>query len=317
MRILVTGAAGFVGSHLAEALVASGHEVVGYDDLSTGRLAFLASLDGNAAFRLVRGDVLDLAALTYAMNGAGAVFHLAANADVRFGTSRTRVDLEQNVIGTWNVLEAMRATGAETIALASTGAIYGESQVVPTREDAPFPIQTSLYAASKLAAEGYVAAYAEGFGMRALVFRFVSLLGERYHHGHVIDFVRQLHAHPETIEVLGDGRQRKSYLDVSDAVRAMLLAFERAPERVSILNVGSDEVATVDDSIDWISAALGLAPRREYRGGARGWPGDNPLIHLDCSRLRALGWSPSGTIRDAVFRTVAYLKRNPWLWETR
>lgn len=316
-RILVTGAAGFVGSHLVERLVADGHEVVGYDNLSTGHRSFLATVEASPAFRLVPGDVLDAAALADAMQGAEVVFHLAANADVRFGTTRTRADLEQNVIGTWNVLEAMRASSARIVALASTGAIYGECPVVPTPEDAPFPVQTSLYAASKLAAEGYVQAYAEGFGLRALVFRFVSLLGERYHHGHVIDFVRQLRAHPDWIEVLGDGRQRKSYLDVRDAVGAMVLALARARGPVEILNVGSDEVATVDDSLGWICDHLGLAPRRIYRGGERGWPGDNPLIHLDCTRLCALGWAPSGTIRDGVIRTVEFLERHPWLLEHR
>lgn len=317
MRLLVTGAAGFVGSNLVDHLLAEGHDVVGYDNLSTGQLEFLAGATASGRFRLVRGDILDRAPLTAALAGCDAVFHLAANADVRFGTERTRVDLDQNVIGTWTVLEAMRAAGVRRILMASTGAIYGDTNVYPTPENAPFPIQTSLYSASKLAAEAYIQAYAEGFGMQGVIFRLVSILGERYSHGHVFDFLRQLRAHPERIEVLGNGQQRKSYLYVGDCVRAMSLALAKASGRVEVLNLGTDEVACVDDSISWITEYLGLNPRRVYQGGERGWVGDNPLIVLDCARIRALGWAPTHTIRDGIVRTVAFLQENLWLLERR
>ncbi|MBK7974508.1 MAG: NAD-dependent epimerase/dehydratase family protein [Deltaproteobacteria bacterium] len=317
MRLLVTGAAGFVGSNLVDHLLADGHEVVGYDNLSTGQLEFLAGATANGRFRLARGDILDRAALTAALAGCDAVFHFAANADVRFGTERTRVDLDQNVVGTWNVLESMRAAGVRRILMASTGAIYGDTTVYPTPENAPFPIQTSLYSASKLAAEAYIQAYAEGFGIQGVIFRLVSILGERYSHGHVFDFLRQLRAHPERIEVLGNGQQRKSYLYVADCVRAMSLALAKASGRVEIFNLGTDEVACVDDSISWIAEYLGLAPRRVYQGGERGWVGDNPLIVLDCTRIKALGWAPRHSIREGVERTVAFLQENLWLLERR
>jgi UDP-glucose 4-epimerase len=314
VKAFVTGAAGFIGSHLVDGLLAAGHEVTGYDNLSTGRRAFLDEARAGA-FRLVEGDVLDANTIASAMAGHDTVFHLAANADVRFGLEHPERDLEQNTIGTFRVLEAMRATGARRIAFSSTGSIYGEPSVFPTPETCPFPVQTSLYGASKLAGEGLIAAYCEGYGFQAWVFRFVSLLGERYSHGHVFDFVRKLRADPERIEVLGDGGQRKSYLYVRDCVAAILAALARASDRVNVLNLGTDEYCTVNDSLGWICERLGLAPERAYTGGTRGWVGDSPFIFLDTARIRALGWRPSLTIRESVLRTVDYLTQHPWVLE--
>ena len=196
VKAFVTGAAGFIGSNLVDRLLAAGHEVTGFDNFSTGFLRFLEGAQANPRFRLMEGDLLDLDAVKRAMTGADFVFHLAANADVRFGPDHPRRDLEQNTIVTWNVLEAMRAAGVRRIAFASTGSVYGEPEIFPTPETAPFPVQTSLYGASKLAAEGMIAAYATAFGFQAYIFRFVSILGERYTHGHVLDFYRQLLEHP-------------------------------------------------------------------------------------------------------------------------
>ena len=315
MRCLVTGCAGFIGSNLTDRLLAAGHEVVGYDNFSTGHEEFLADARGQPGFRLIRGDLLDLPAVTAAVAGCDIVFHLAANADVRFGTEHPRRDLEQNTIATWNVLEAMRVNGVHRMAFASTGSVYGEPQTFPTPEDATFPVQTSLYGASKLAAEGLIAAYAEGFGGTAHIFRFVSVLGERYRHGHVLDFYKQLRAHPDHLHVLGNGRQRKSYLYVADCRAAVLIALDAPRERVTILNVGTDEYCEVNDSIGWMCAALGVQPRITYAGGERGWIGDSPFIYLDCTRLRSLGWRSRLTVREAVLRTLGYLRENTWLLE--
>jgi UDP-glucose 4-epimerase len=241
------------------------------------------------------------------MHGVDMVFHLAANADVRFGPEHPRKDLEQNTIATANVLEAMRACGVKRIAFASTGSVYGEPEVFPTPETAPFPVQTSLYAASKLAAEALIEAYCEAFGMRSWIFRFVSILGERYTHGHVFDFYGQLLRHPQELRVLGNGRQRKSYLYVQDCVDAIMLAIEKAEHKVNLLNLGTDEYCAVNDSIGWICERLGVEPRIEYSGGDRGWIGDNPFIFLDCSRIRSLGWRPRLTIQQAIVKTVEYL----------
>src|SRR6185436_12353036 len=224
MRCFVTGGAGFVGSVLVDRLLAEGHQVTAYDNFSTGQRPFLAEAERQTRFRLVEGDVLDAPRLQSAMAGHDLVFHLAANADVRSGLEEPGRDLQQNTIATFNVLEAMRATGARRLAFASTGSIYGDASVIPTPEHSPFPVQTSLYGASKLAGEGLIQAYCEGFGFEAYIFRFVSILGERYTHGHVFDFYRQLLRHPDHLDVLGDGSQRKSYLYINDCIEAMLHA---------------------------------------------------------------------------------------------
>jgi UDP-glucose 4-epimerase len=317
MKALVTGAAGFLGSHLVERLLAERWTVTGYDNFSTGREEFLAHARTSSAFSLVRADLLDPQPLAEALEHCDIVFHFAANADVRFGLAHPRKDLEQNTIATANLLDAMRAAGVRRIVFASTGSVYGEPSVFPTPEDAPFPVQTSLYAASKLAAEGLIAAYCEGFGFDAHIFRFVSLLGERYSHGHVFDFCRQLLAHPDHLDVLGDGRQRKSYLYVQDAIDAVLLALDRARAKVNIFNLGADEYCEVNQSIVWICARLGVAPELRYTGGDRGWAGDNPFIFLDCRRVRALGWRPRLSISESVERTVDYLLANRWILDRR
>jgi UDP-glucose 4-epimerase len=282
--------------------------VVGYDNFSTGQERFLARALESEHFRLVRGDVLNLQTLGEAMRGAEFVFHLAANADVRFGTAHPAKDLEQNTIATHNVLETMRQLGVRRIAFSSSGSVYGESHMIPTPEDAPFPIQTSLYAASKLAGEGLIAAYCAGFGFQSYIFRLVSILGERYTHGHVADFYRQLRADPDILTVLGDGRQRKSYLYVRDCVDAMLIATARSGDSVNIFNVGHDTYCQVHDSIGWICTALGVTPKVEYRGGDRGWVGDNPIIFLDTTRIRALGWRPTLSIQEGVIKTLQYFR---------
>jgi len=315
MDTLVTGGAGFIGSNLVDRLLASGHRVTVYDNFTTGRRRFLDAASAAAGFRLVEGDLHDTRALTDAMAGQQFVFHFAANADVRFGTQHPRRDLEQNTIATQNVLEAMRLQGVRRIAFASTGSVYGEPRIFPTPEDAPFPVQTSLYGASKLASEGLIAAYCAGFGFQAHIFRFVSILGERYTHGHIFDFYKKLTADPRHIEVLGNGRQRKSYLDVQDCIDAILTALERARDPVNIFNLGTQDHCTVDDSLGWISAALGVAPERRYTGGERGWVGDSPFIFLDTARIRSLGWEPRWTIREGVLRTLAFLQNNPWVLE--
>jgi UDP-glucose 4-epimerase len=261
--------------------------------------------------------VLDLEALVLAMSGCDFVFHLSANSDVRFGTEHPRKDVEQNILATFNVLEAMRANGIKMIAFASTGSIYGEPDLFPTPEGAPFPVQTSLYGASKLAGEGLIEAYCEGFGLQGYIFRFVSILGERYSHGHVFDFYKSLRQNPHELVVLGDGHQKKSYLYVKDCIDAMLLAIEKVHDKVNIFNLGTDEYCEVNDSIAWITAHLRLKPKLSYTGGERGWVGDSPFIFLDCRKIRALGWTPKVSIREGVILTLDYLQANPWILERR
>jgi UDP-glucose 4-epimerase len=317
MRAFITGGAGFIGSNLADRLLADGHSVTVYDNFATGQSSFLDGARLKQNFRLVKGDLLDRDRLKEAVAEHDVVFHLAANADVRHGPDHPGKDLQQNTIATFHVLEAMRANGVRRIAFSSTGSVYGEPEIFPTPENCPCPVQTSLYGASKLAGEGLSTAYCQAFGFQAFIFRFVSILGERYTHGHVFDFYEKLLVNPRQIEVLGNGRQRKSYLYVQDCIDAMLLVMERAAEPVNIYNLGTDEYCAVDDSLGWICAHLGVNPRRDYTGGERGWVGDNPFIFLDTAKVRALGWRPKFSIRDGIIRTLEFLQANQWLLRLR
>ena len=317
MKFFITGAAGFIGSNLVDHFLKMEQRVVGYDNFCTGFDEFLIDARQSKRFLLVRNDVLDFQALQEAMVGCDFVFHLAGNADVRFGADHPRKDLEQNTMATFNVLEAMRKNEIKKIAFSSTSSTYGEPQIFPTPENAPFPVQTSFYGASKLAAEGLIQAYCVAFGFQAWIFRFVSVLGERYTHGHVFDFYKKLLADPNGLYVLGDGHQKKSYLYIQDCIDAMAVAIEKSVEKVNIFNLGTNEFCEVNDSVVWITEHLGLKPQLKYSGGERGWIGDSPFIFLDCGKIRALGWAPKLSIREGVIRTLTYLQENPWLLERR
>lgn len=316
MKVVVTGGAGFIGSSLVDALLARGDRIVAVDNFSTGQRSFLVNANRNSSFRLVKADLLgEDTVLDDAIGGADAVVHLAANADVRFGWNHPTRDVEQNLIATQNVLEACRRTGVSRVLFSSTGSVYGESTVIPTPEDAPFPVQTSLYGASKAAAEGFLAAYAEGASFSVTVFRFVSVLGPRYTHGHVVDFVARLRRDPTRLRVLGDGMQRKSYMDVTDCVAAIISRLDHSP-KFEVFNLGTDEYCRVLDSVGWITERMGVAPELEFSGGDRGWVGDNPFIWLDTSAIRATGWVTRFSIRESVERTVDYLLDHPEIVDT-
>lgn len=314
---LVTGAAGFIGSSLVDRLLKEGDHVIGVDNFATGKKAFLRQALQHPSFSFFERDLFDPAALKDVLSGSvDRVFHLAANADVRFGLQHPRKDLEQNIIVTWNVLESMREKGVKKIIFSSTGSVYGEATVIPTPETAPFPIQTSLYGTAKLACESYIASYCEGYGLKGTIFRFVSILGERYIHGHVFDFMQKLKKNPQTLQILGNGKQRKSYLYIGDCLGAMLKAADHETSRaVEIYNLGTDEYCDVNASVDTITRTLGINPKREYTGGERGWVGDNPFIFLDCTKIKSIGWRAEKNIEESVRLTVDYLSKNPWLFE--
>lgn len=316
-KVFLTGGAGFIGSNLCDRLLKEGCRVVVYDNFSTGFLKFLNSARKSRRFSLVKGDLLNQKRLERAMKGCDFVFHLAANADVRFGTDHPTLDLEQNTIVTSNVLEAMRTNKIKSIGFSSTGSVYGEATVVPTPEDAPFPVQTSLYGASKLACEGLIEAYCNGFGFQAFIFRFVSILGERYTHGHVFDFYKKLLSDPTKLHVLGDGKQKKSYLYVQDCVDAIFTALEKSKGQVNIYNLGRPDYVVVNNSVKWICRHLGVSPKITYSGGERGWVGDNPLILLDTKRINRLGWKPKVPIEDAVVKTISWIQENEWVLTSR
>ena len=311
--VLVTGCAGFIGSNLVDDLLSKGKKVVGIDNLSTGNIQYLEKALKNSNFTFMEEDLQNASKLPRLFSGIDLVFHFAANADVRFGGERPRVDLEQNTIVTHNVLEAMRLSSARKIVFSSTGSIYGESKVNPTPEDAPFPIQTSLYGASKLACEGLIQAYCETFDMQAWIFRFVSILGPRYSHGHVFDFYKQLIDHSDFLTVLGDGNQRKSYLHVEDCIKGIDIALQKSTEKINVFNLGVDATCQVKDSIGWITSRMKVMPTISFGTSSRGWIGDNPLIHLDTKRILELGWSPKYSIQQGIEDTVDFLNKNEWL----
>jgi UDP-glucose 4-epimerase len=312
-RALVTGASGFIGSHLVEDLLINGWKVTGIDNFSTGKRQFLDSALRNDDFKLIECDLLKEMNLSDLFLNIDRVYHLSANADVRGGPSNPSRDFQQNTFVTHKVLEASRIAKVNEFALASTGSIYGETNQIPTPEDAPFPIQTSLYGASKLACEGLTQAYSESFGIKSWIFRFVSILGPRYTHGHVFDFYRQLKRHPEYLEVLGNGRQKKSYLHVSDCVSAIRIAMEKDEGLTQVYNLGTDEFCEVLDSIKWITNEMGAIPKLILGSSSKGWIGDSPFIYLDNSKIRRLGWKPQFTIEQSVIETVRYLTANSWL----
>jgi len=313
----VSGAAGFIGSNLVDRLLLEGHKVIGYDNFSTGQERFLENALTNPNFNLIKGDLLDEKSLLIALKNTDIVWHLAANADVRFGTNHPKKDLEQNTIATANLLEAMRANSVKTICFSSTGSVYGEAQIIPTPENAPFPVQTSLYGASKLACEGLIEAYCEGFNMRGYIFRFVSILGERYTHGHIFDFIRQLKNDSKNLKVLGDGSQKKSYLYIQDCLNAMFKALKKSSNKVEIYNLGADEYVSVKDSIACICSRLGLNPKLEFSGGNRGWIGDNPFIFLDAQKIRKAGWKNELSIKQGIEKTTDWLLANDWVFKAR
>ena len=315
-RVFVTGGAGFIGSHFCDRALAAGAEVVAFDDLSTGRELFIAQARKNPRFKLIKGDIRDLAQIQKATGDLKPtlIAHFAANADVRHGLERPRRDLDYNTTGTWNVVESARLAGCKNIIFSSTGSVYGEPEIFPTPEECPFPVQTSLYAASKLAGEGILSAYALGYGINATVFRFVSILGPRYSHGHVFDFVKSLRQNPKKLRILGNGLQLKSYLHVEDLMDGLYRILGQDLTGYNVFNIGHEDALTVNRSIGYILDELKLEPEREYTGGERGWIGDSPRIQLDITKLKSRGWTPQRTLEQGVRDTVRYLQSEPQLF---
>jgi UDP-glucose 4-epimerase len=312
MHCLVTGGAGFIGSTLVDKLLADGHQVTVYDNFSTGMHEFLQGASRQPKYQLVEGDILDSESLADAMSGVELVCHLAANANIRQGFDNPRADLDQNIIGTLSVLEAMRKNNIRRIAFSSSSAVYGDAKLIPTPEDVSMPQQISLYGAAKAAGEGFISAYCEAFCYQAWIFRFVSVLGERYTHGHVFDFVKRLRQNPNQLSILGDGNQRKSYMHVEDCVDAILLGCARATQRVNIFNLGLDGYITVKQSAAIIVEQMQLSPQFVFAGGERGWAGDSPFVWLDPRKIMNLGWKPKIDQDSAIRRTVDWLTANEW-----
>jgi UDP-glucose 4-epimerase len=305
-RVLVTGGAGFIGSHVTDALIAEGRRVTVIDNLSSGQRRWLEPHIGKPNFRLVEADLLDLDVVTAEMPGNDLVWHLAANTDIPSGFTRTDLDIKNCVLATHNVLEAMRATGVQRILFSSTGAIYGELCRRDTSNETAAPLlPLSLYAAGKLSCEAFISAYCHLFGLRGWMFRFGNVIGYRMSHGVIFDFIEKLRANPRRLEILGDGRQEKNYFLVEECIAGMAHAFRHAPidadHPVDLFNLGTDSVTGVQTIASLIIEEMGLdGVDISFTGGERGWPGDQPQVHITSAKMNAMGWRAERTSNEAV-----------------
>jgi UDP-glucose 4-epimerase len=306
--IYVTGGAGFIGSNLCDHLIKENYNVIALDNLKTGKLSFLKNLKKKKNFKFINIDLKNKDKLIQLIKKNSIVFHLSANADVRNGINNRNIDLQENVIVTHNVLEACIKNNVKKIVFSSTGSVYGEATQIPTIENENYPIQTSLYATSKNCCEGLITSYSKYFGIKYSIFRFVSVLGPRYTHGHVIDFYRSLLKDKSTLKILGNGLQKKSYMHVDDCCRALLMSIKNRKFDNQILNLGSKEWITVNQSIKIICKRLNLNPkiiRQKYK--KQGWPGDNPKIFLSTKKINKLGWRVTKSIETSIIETLEYL----------
>lgn len=314
-KVCVTGAAGFIGVHLCRALVERGLDVVGIDDFSSGHRRALMEFDGVANFQFVEGDVREADVARYAIEGCEAVFHLAANPEVRVGESEPLAHTTGNIDPTIGVLEAMRAEGVDTILFTSTSTIYGEAETIPTPEDYGPLLPISIYGGAKLAAEALISSYCGTFDMRGALFRFANVVGPGSSHGVTFDFVRKLRDDPAHLQILGDGRQTKSYVHVTDTVEGMLAVLDKGlPERGSArpYNIGSEDWIPVTELADVVADTMGLAPEYSFTGGVKGgggWKGDVPRMMLSVDRLKSLGWRPLHTSAEAIRDTAGWLAK--------
>lgn len=305
MRAFVTGGAGFIGSHLVDRLMAEGNEVTVYDNLSSGKKEFIKHHTGKTTFALIEADLLDLDKLKNALSGHDVVFHLAANPEARWGIENTELDLKQETIATYNVLEAMRVNGVKKIVFSSSGTIYGETPIIPLTEDYGPVLPISLYGAGKLASEGLISAFCGTFDMQAWIFRFANVVGKRTTHGVIFDFIQKLKQNPYELEILGDGNQRKPYLHVDDCVDGILFGFKNSHDRVNVFNLGCSTATDVTTIARMLVEEMGLHEVKfKYTGGDRGWPGDVPQVRFNVQKMSRLGWKAKYTSDEAVKRAI-------------
>ena len=308
MRALVTGGAGFIGSHLIDRLCARGDEVVVLDNLSSGHVEFLQHNIDSGSVQMVKGDITNLDDVMGAMKGIDVVYHLAANPDIRLGTRITDTDLKQGTIATYNILEAMRVNEVEKIAFASSSVVYGEGAPMPTPENYGPCMPISLYGASKQAGEGLISSWVGTFGLQAWIFRFANIIGARGTHGVIYDFIHKLKADPSRLEVLGNGLQEKSYMEVGDCVDAILHVMSNADDRLNLYNLGSHDTASVRTIAKIVVEETGcLDASIEYTGGDRGWAGDIPRAMLGIEKMLESGFDVKYNSQEAIRHTARCL----------
>lgn len=309
MKAFVTGGAGFIGSHIVDKLI-DAHDVTVYDNLSSGKLKFIMHhLNNNKKnFNFFNADLLDSEKLKKVIKGHDFVFHIAANPDIRYGIGHTDTDLKQGTIATFNVLEAMRANDIKNIVFSSSSVVYGEATVLPTSEDYGHLIPISLYGASKLACEGLITSYCHTFDMNSWIFRFANIVGNRGTHGILVDFIAKLKKNPHELEILGDGRQKKSYLLVEECIDAIFYVIENSKNKVNIFNIGCKDQVSVSRIAEIVVEESALKDVEfKYTGGDRGWKGDVPRMMLDVSKINQLGWKAKYTSEEAVRKAVRWL----------
>lgn len=309
MKIMVTGGAGFIGSYLTAQLLNEGHEVIVYDNLVLGKREYIQMYESGAAFTFVQADLLDMPKLTEYMSGVEVVFHMAANSDISYGAAITDIDLKNGTIATYNVLEAMRNCGVNKIVFASSSAIYGETGGgFDIREDYGPLLPISLYGASKLACEALISAFCHNFSMQAWIYRFANIVGINGTHGAIVDFIAKLRRTPDCLEILGDGKQAKPYLHVSDCVSGIIFGQKNTNEEVNVFNLGVSGATSVTTIAEIIREEMELNQAIfRYTGGARGWRGDVPQVRFDVSKLTSLGWQARYTSDQAVRLAVREL----------
>ena len=312
MRVLVTGGAGFIGSHLVDRLVTEGFDVVVLDNLSSGSLDNIKSHIEAGSIVFVNGDLKERHVVEDVVQGIDVVFHFAANPEVRVSTTNPEVHFRENVVATFNLLEAMRIKNVKEMVFASSSSVYGEPDVIPVDEG--YPVRpVSVYGASKASCEALIHAYSKLYGIKAVVLRYANVVGPRMRHGVIYDLLMKLRENKSTLEVLGDGFQVRSYLHVKDAVEATLVAWRKSSETYQVYNVGNTDWITVRELVEILLETLGLKGRVEVRYKpilhGVGWPGDVKRIALNSQKLMSLGWSPSMSSREAVVETVKALVR--------
>ncbi|MFH1521134.1 MAG: NAD-dependent epimerase/dehydratase family protein [Candidatus Micrarchaeota archaeon] len=306
-NVLVTGGAGFIGSHVVDELLSQGAFVTVVDNMSTGQPQIVQLHSKNKNYNFLEIDLLNRKQLIESTKGVDFVFHLAANADIRGGVKNSSIDLEQNVIATHNVLEAMRINEVKGLAFSSSAAVYGTQNTFPTLEDAP-KIQTSLYGASKLSCEAFIEAYSLYYGITSSIYRFVSVVGERYPHGVVIDFYRKLKKNPHELEILGDGKQKKSFMYVKDCVAGIMAGIKGTNSGSDVFNLGQNYTITVNEVADIITKEMKLENVKYcYTGGNVGWLGDQPVVLLSTNKIVSKSWKPIISIEDGLKKTINYL----------
>jgi UDP-glucose 4-epimerase len=310
LSILVTGGAGFIGSHVVDRLVKSGNKITVFDNLSSGRMDFIARHLDDPDFKLIKADLLDTEAIDAACKDIDLVFHIAANPDVRLGATDTRVHFDQNITATYNLLEAMRKNAVSNIAFTSTSTVYGEATIIPTPENYGPLVPISLYGASKLACEALITSYSHTFDMHSWIFRFANIIGDRGTHGIIVDFIEKLRRNPHELEILGDGKQSKSYLHVRECVDAMMFAVTESNDEVNIFNIGSEDATNPTRIGEIIVEEMGLSDVKfSYTGGSRGWKGDVPKMMLGIDKLKGMGWKNEWESERSVRETVKALLR--------